>query len=262
MLKQTQVATVIPYFERFIARFPAIRELADADLDEVLHLWSGLGYYARARNMHRAARTVCEHHGGRFPEAFDEVAALPGIGRSTAGAILALSLGQRHPILDGNVKRVLCRHEGLEGWPGRPAVEKALWEISDRLTPDDGVAEYTQAMMDLGATICRRGRPDCDRCPVSGDCVARSQGRQQELPTPRPRRERPLRGRPGRNAGRLAWKWVVLPIIPNRRLRHNFLHRPANAHQPCGESNENRRTAHALPSARALDPGRPTLGSP
>ncbi|MGD8746674.1 MAG: A/G-specific adenine glycosylase, partial [Gammaproteobacteria bacterium] len=193
MLQQTQVATVIPYFERFIARFPAIRELADADLDEVLHLWSGLGYYARARNMHRAARTVCEHHGGRFPEAFDEVAALPGIGRSTAGAILALSLGQRHPILDGNVKRVLCRHEGLEGWPGRPAVEKALWEISDRLTPDDGVAEYTQAMMDLGATICRRGRPDCDRCPVSGDCVARSQGRQQELPTPRPRRERPLR---------------------------------------------------------------------
>ncbi|KPK57108.1 MAG: A/G-specific adenine glycosylase [Gammaproteobacteria bacterium] len=193
MLQQTQVATVIPYFERFIARFPAIRELADADLDEVLHLWSGLGYYARARNMHRAARTVCEHHGGRFPEAFDEVAALPGIGRSTAGAILALSLGQRHPILDGNVKRVLCRHEGLEGWPGRPAVEKALWEISDRLTPDERVAEYTQAMMDLGATICRRGRPDCDRCPVSGDCVARSQGRQQELPTPRPRRERPLR---------------------------------------------------------------------
>ncbi len=193
MLQQTQVATVIPYFERFMDRFPAVRELADGDIDEVLHLWSGLGYYARARNMHRAARIICERHGGRFPRAFEDVAALPGIGRSTAGAILALSLDQRHPILDGNVKRVLCRHAGVEGWPGRSAVEKTLWEIADRLTPEERVADYTQAMMDLGATVCRRGRPDCGACPISTDCVARMRGRQRELPTPRPRRKRPLR---------------------------------------------------------------------
>jgi len=193
MLQQTQVATVIPYFERFMARFPTVTDLADAPLDEVLHLWSGLGYYARARNLHRAAGMIRDRHRGRCPEAFDDLMALPGIGRSTAGAILALSRGQRHAILDGNVKRVLCRHRGIEGWPGQPAVEKGLWKIAQALTPDKQVADYTQAMMDLGATLCRRGRPDCEACPVNADCVAFANGRQQDLPSPRPRRERPLR---------------------------------------------------------------------
>ncbi len=193
MLQQTQVVTVIPYFERFMAHFPAVTDLADAPLDEVLHLWSGLGYYARARNLHRAAGVIRDRHGGRFPEAFDDVVNLPGIGRSTAGAILALARGQHHPILDGNVKRVLCRHRGIEGWPGRRAVETTLWEMADAFTPEENVAEYTQAMMDLGATVCRRGRPECSACPVSADCVALSRGRQRDLPAPRPRRERPLR---------------------------------------------------------------------
>jgi len=193
MLQQTQVTSVIPYFERFMARFPAVTDLAGASLDEVLHLWSGLGYYARARNLHRAAQVVRDHHAGRFPEDFDNVVALPGIGRSTAGAILALALGQRHPILDGNVRRVLCRHVGVEGRPGQAAVERTLWETAETLTPGSRVAEYTQAMMDIGATICRRGRPDCGACPVAADCVARRTGRQRDLPSPRPKRERPLR---------------------------------------------------------------------
>jgi A/G-specific adenine glycosylase len=193
MLQQTQVATVIPYFERFVTRFPTVSGLADAKLDEVLHLWSGLGYYARARNLHRAAGVVRDRHAGCFPEDFDQVLALPGIGRSTAGAILALSCGQRHSILDGNVKRVLCRHRGVEGWPGQPAVEKTLWNMVDMTTPETRVADYTQAMMDLGAMLCRRGKPACESCPVSGDCVALASDRQQDLPTPRPRRERPLR---------------------------------------------------------------------
>lgn len=193
MLQQTQVSTVIPYFERFMDRFPTATALADGPLDEVLHLWSGLGYYARARNLHRAAQVVRDRHGGRFPTDFDDVVALPGIGRSTAGAILALALNQRHPILDGNVRRVLCRHRGIEGWSGEAAIEKRLWETAENLTPVEGVAEYTQAMMDLGATLCRRGRPDCEACPVRADCVSRHTGRQQDIPAPRPRRERPLR---------------------------------------------------------------------
>jgi len=135
MLQQTQVATVIPYFQHFMERFPQVTDLADADLDEVLHLWSGLGYYARARNLHRAAESIRDDHGGQFPEDFDDVVALPGVGRSTAGAILALSCGQRRSILDGNVKRVLCRHRGIEGWPGRAAVERTLWQLADTLTP-------------------------------------------------------------------------------------------------------------------------------
>jgi len=206
MLQQTQVATVIPYFRRFMERFPQVTDLADADLDEVLHLWSGLGYYARARNLHRAAGLIRDHHGGRFPEDFDDVVALPGIGRSTAGAILALSCGQRRPILDGNVKRVLCRHRGIDGWPGRAAVEKTLWRLAEALTPGERVGEYTQAMMDLGATVCRRSRPQCDACPVSDDCVARAEGRQHALPVPRPARERPVRS-------------TVMLLITDRRGR-------------------------------------------
>ena len=201
MLQQTQVATVIPYFEAFVRRFPEVRSLAAARLDEVLHLWSGLGYYARARHLHRAARAIATQHGGEFPRTYAEVLALPGIGRSTAGAILALALGERHPILDGNVKRVLARSFGVEGFPGRPDIEKQLWSLADACTPTGRVAAYTQAIMDLGATVCTRARPACLLCPVNRGCVAREEGRESRLPTPRP----PLR-RPRRDA------WLVVAM--------------------------------------------------
>ncbi len=188
MLQQTRVETAIPYYERFLAAFPEVGTLAAATEDRVLHLWSGLGYYARARNLHRAARIVVEKHGGRFPEAFDAVLALPGVGRSTAGAILSLALGQRHPILDGNVKRVLARHFAVAGWPGRSAVSKRLWALSDRLTPTEAVADYNQAMMDLGATLCTRARPRCGRCPLRKSCRAAAAGAVERYPAPRPRR--------------------------------------------------------------------------
>jgi len=193
MLQQTQVAAVIPYFEAFTRRFPDVRLLAEARLDEVLHLWSGLGYYARARNLHRAAQAVLDRHGGRFPRDLESVMALPGIGRSTAGAILALSGGERHPILDGNVKRVLARQFGVEGYPGEAAVEARLWALADACTPYGRLAEYTQAIMDLGATVCTRSRPACLLCPVNDTCIARAGSREHQLPTPRPRAARPSR---------------------------------------------------------------------
>ena len=193
MLQQTQVSTVIPYYQRFMERFPGIAALADADLDQVLHLWTGLGYYARARNLHAAAVMMRDYHAGRFPESFDEVLCLPGIGRSTAAAILALACRQRHAILDGNVKRVLARFHAIEGWPGRAAVLQRLWELAEQHTPTRQVAEYTQAMMDLGATLCSRGKPGCDRCPLAEDCRARQAGRQRDFPSPRPRKLLPVR---------------------------------------------------------------------
>ena len=193
MLQQTQVATVIPYFERFMSRFPDMQELSEAPLDEVLHLWTGLGYYARARNLHTSAQQVVQHHGGRLPEDFDALLALPGIGRSTAGAILALSLGQRHPILDGNVKRVLTRVFGIEGDPGTAAPMKLLWLTAERLTPTQRVGAYTQAIMDLGATICTRARPACGECPIVGRCFAARAGRQGDFPGRRKMRQRPER---------------------------------------------------------------------
>ncbi|MHB8813999.1 MAG: A/G-specific adenine glycosylase [Steroidobacteraceae bacterium] len=193
MLQQTQVATVIPYYERFMQCFPDVATLAAAPLDEVLHLWSGLGYYARARNLHRAAARIAEEHGGRFPKGFEAVADLPGIGRSTAGAILALSRGERHPILDGNVRRVLSRHFGVEGSTSDRAVLQKLWDLSDQCTPTEHVDIYTQAVMDLGATLCIRRNPSCSTCPVSATCVAHRAGRQHELPSPKPARARRLR---------------------------------------------------------------------
>jgi A/G-specific adenine glycosylase len=193
MLQQTQVGTVIPYYEAFLQRFPDIGTLASARLDEVLHLWSGLGYYARARNLQRAARTIVERHGGEFPRDFDEVLALPGVGRSTAGAILALSRGERHAILDGNAKRVLTRHFGIEGYPGESAVERQLWALSEACLPTARVAEYTQAVMDLGATVCTRARPACLLCPLTAECVARAHNLQDRLPAPKPRTMRPRR---------------------------------------------------------------------
>jgi A/G-specific adenine glycosylase len=193
MLQQTQVTTVIPYFERFQDRFPDVEALAAATLDEVLHLWSGLGYYARGRNLHRAAREVVDRHGGWFPADFDSVQALPGIGRSTAGAILALSRDQRHAILDGNVKRVLARHFAIEGWSGENRVSNRFWEVSEGLTPVTRVADYTQAIMDLGATVCVRNRPTCDVCPLADTCLARRQGQVSQLPTRRPKKAKPVR---------------------------------------------------------------------
>ena len=171
MLQQTQVKTVIPYFVTFMRRFPDVSSLARATLDEVLHHWTGLGYYARARNLHRTAQMILADSGGGFPEDLDTLTALPGIGRSTAGAILAMAFNKRATILDGNVKRVLARHHAVPGYPGQSATTKRLWQLAQRYTPTDRVAEYTQAIMDLGATICTRHRPRCTACPVSATCA-------------------------------------------------------------------------------------------
>ena len=193
MLQQTQVATVIPYFERFMARFPTVTDLAAAPLDEVLHLWTGLGYYARARNLHKAAQQVVNLHGGQFPQTFDEVAALPGVGRSTAGAILSLSLGQHFPILDGNVKRVLARYCAIDGWPGKKEVEKKLWDVSEQVTPAQGVSQFNQAMMDIGAMVCTRSKPKCELCPVNPGCMAYANSSWAKYPGKKPKQTLPER---------------------------------------------------------------------
>jgi A/G-specific adenine glycosylase len=193
MLQQTQVQTVIPYYERFMQRFPTVRALADAPLDDVLHHWSGLGYYARARNLHKAAGQIRDLYNGEFPEDFEAVSGLPGIGRSTAGAILSLACGQHFPILDGNVKRVLARYHAVDGWPGNSTVLKALWQLSEAATPAARVAAYNQAMMDLGATLCTRGKPACERCPLADGCRAREEGEPGRYPGAKPRRAIPVR---------------------------------------------------------------------
>ncbi len=193
MLQQTQVGTVIPFFARFVDRLPTVGALAAAPLDEVLALWAGLGYYARARNLWRAARIVMAEHGGELPTTFDALHALPGIGRSTAGAILAQAHGQRWPILDGNVKRVLARYHAVAGWPGLPAVANELWRHADAHTPHERLADYTQAIMDLGATLCTRTRPACTVCALASDCAACRSGTQAQYPGPRPRRGRAQR---------------------------------------------------------------------
>jgi A/G-specific adenine glycosylase len=193
MLQQTQVATVIPYYERFMARFPGVQALAAAPVDEVLHHWSGLGYYARARNLHRAAGHVVERHAGEFPRDLEAMQALPGVGRSTAGAILSLAGGQRAAILDGNVKRVLARHFAVPGWPGRSKVLAGLWELAESLTPMSAVADYNQAMMDLGATLCTRRNPRCGECPLATGCQARKVGKPHDYPGRKPKKRLPER---------------------------------------------------------------------
>ena len=193
MLQQTQVATVIPYFRRFLADFPTVTALAQAPLNAVLERWAGLGYYARARHLHRCAQQVAAAYGGRFPETPAELAALPGIGRSTAAAIAVFAFGARAAILDGNVKRVLARCFGVEGFPGSVPVERRLWALAESLLPDADLEAYTQGLMDLGATVCRRSRPVCESCPVRPGCVAFRKGRQADLPTPRPRKALPER---------------------------------------------------------------------
>ncbi|MEM6640743.1 MAG: A/G-specific adenine glycosylase [Pseudomonadota bacterium] len=193
MLQQTQVATVIPYFERFMASFPDVSALAAAPTDEVLHHWSGLGYYARARNLHKAAQAIVEQHGGICPDTAEEWVALPGVGRSTAGAIVAQAFGVREAILDGNVKRVLARYHGVRGYPGKKDVEKTLWTRAWQHTPHERLCDYTQAIMDLGATLCTRRRPDCGHCPVRGDCEAMAENLQEVLPERKPRKAKPVR---------------------------------------------------------------------
>ena len=191
MLQQTQVATVIPYYQRFVARFPDVSVLAAASEDDVLAHWSGLGYYTRARNLHRAAHTILQRHGGKFPGNFDDILALPGIGRSTAAAISVFAFHERHAILDGNVKRVLARYFALAGFTGDKKIEVQLWRRAEALLPVHDLASYTQGLMDLGALICTRSKPQCCACPLQTDCAAHQGGQVAQLPTPRPRKALP-----------------------------------------------------------------------
>jgi len=193
MLQQTQVNTVIPYFERFMQFFPSVQALADAPLDTVLHLWTGLGYYARARNLHKTAQIIVQNHEGLFPDNLAQMQALPGIGRSTAGAILAICHGRATPILDGNVKRLLCRVGCIEGWPGETQTLQRLWQLAERLMPNTNTAAYTQAMMDLGAMICTRSKPRCQICPLQSQCQAYLQAKTQQLPYPKPTKTLPVK---------------------------------------------------------------------
>ncbi|HTN47919.1 MAG TPA: A/G-specific adenine glycosylase [Burkholderiaceae bacterium] len=193
MLQQTQVVTVLPYFRRFVERFPNVRTLAAAPIDAVMSTWSGLGYYSRARHLHRCAQEIVARHGGRFPRSAEVLAQLPGIGRSTAAAIAAFAWGVRAPILDGNVKRVLTRHFGIEGYPGDAATERHLWQIAESELPDMEIEAYTQGLMDLGSAICTPRTPGCAQCPLRASCVASRDGRTAQLPTPRAPRARPLR---------------------------------------------------------------------
>jgi A/G-specific adenine glycosylase len=193
MLQQTQVKTVIPYFTTFMDRFPTVESLAKAPQDEVLHLWTGLGYYARARNLHKTAIKVATELNGRFPDTVESLCELPGVGRSTAGAIASIAGGQRAAILDGNVKRVLARYHTVAGWPGKTAVHHALWEIAEDHTPHTRFADYTQAMMDLGATVCTRSAPACQRCPLVQDCSGFASGEPTLYPGKKPRKILPVR---------------------------------------------------------------------
>lgn len=198
MLQQTQVGSVIGYFQRFMNRFPDVESLAGATEDEVLQLWSGLGYYARARNLRKAARVIVESYGGNFPRSAQSIEELPGVGRSTAAAIAAFAFGERVAILDGNVKRVLARRFGIEGYPGATAVEGRLWSLASSLIPNgrrkqSGIEAYTQGLMDLGATICTRRNPACGDCPVATDCIARRADRIAQVPAARPKRAHPIR---------------------------------------------------------------------
>lgn len=193
MLQQTRVSTVIPYYLRFVDTFPDLDALAAASQDRVLEHWSGLGYYSRARNLHQAARIIASEHDGEFPQGIEPLMALPGIGQSTAAAILAQALDQRHAILDGNVKRVLCRYHAIAGWPGKTGVQKQLWQLAEQHTPEERVADYTQAIMDLGATLCGRSSPRCTQCPLVTDCAACQQQSVERYPTPRPKKILPVK---------------------------------------------------------------------
>ncbi|MDR2240569.1 MAG: A/G-specific adenine glycosylase [Zoogloeaceae bacterium] len=235
MLQQTQVATVIPYYRRFLARFPDLTSLAAAPAEEVMALWSGLGYYARARNLQRAAQLIVAHHGGHFPQRLTDIEALPGIGRSTASAIAVFAFGARAAILDGNVKRVLARAFGIEGFPGQKAVETRLWTLAESLLPSRDLAAYTQGLMDLGATLCTRAQPRCNVCPVTTACVALREDRVAALPAPRAKRavpQRTVKMLVLRQRGRVLleqrpphgiWGGLLsLPELPQGKLPHRY----------------------------------------
>lgn len=213
MLQQTQVKTVIPYYKKFTAKFPNINSLANASLDDVLALWTGLGYYARGRNLHKTAGVIASSHGGEMPSTLQELIALPGIGRSTAGAIMALAHHQSFSILDGNVKRVLARYFAISGWPGNKKIEESLWEKADQLLPNNRIANYIQAQMDLGATICTRSKPNCSHCPLSTDCQAFQKNEVVKFPTPKAKKTIPTR----------QTRWLVAQSINNEIL---LQHRP------------------------------------
>ena len=215
MLQQTQVSTVLGYFDRFMEALPSVQALAAAAEDEVLHLWTGLGYYTRARNLHKAAKLVVEQHGGEFPRSVEQLAELPGIGRSTAGAIASLSMGLRAPILDGNVKRVLARYQAQQGYPGEPKVAAQLWQLAEQLTPHERVNHYTQAMMDLGATLCTRSKPSCLLCPVRAGCRAHLLGRETDFPEPKPRKALPQ-------------KRTLMPLLANAEGAILLYRRPSS----------------------------------
>jgi A/G-specific adenine glycosylase len=193
MLQQTQVATVIPYFERFMTTFPAVADLAAAEQDQVLHLWTGLGYYSRARNLHKTAQIITSEHNGQFPANVEALSELPGIGRSTAGAIAAIGHNQHAAILDGNVKRVLARLHAVAGWPGKSLVLKTLWQFAEAHTPAERTADYTQAMMDMGATLCTRSKPNCGQCPLQSDCLAFANGKPSDYPGKKPKKTLPVK---------------------------------------------------------------------
>ncbi|MET3715828.1 A/G-specific adenine glycosylase [Pseudomonas sp. PvP001] len=215
MLQQTQVSTVLNYFDRFMAALPTVQALAEAPEDEVLHLWTGLGYYTRARNLQKTARIVMAEHGGEFPHDVEKLVELPGIGLSTAGAIASISMGLRAPILDGNVKRVLARYTAQEGYPGEPKVAKALWATAERLTPQTRVNHYTQAMMDLGATLCTRSKPSCLLCPLEKSCEAHMLGLEIRYPVPKPRKAVPQRA-------------TLMPLLANREGAILLYRRPSS----------------------------------
>jgi len=248
MLQQTQVETVKTYYERFIARFPDVAALAAAPQDEVMRLWSGLGYYARARNLHRAAGEIVARHGGELPDSFEALLELPGIGRSTAGAILALARGQRHPILDGNVKRVLARVFLVEEPADSTAGLRKLWALSETATPAIRVAAYTQAIMDLGATVCTRANPACDRCPLAQDCAALAAGRAGELPVPR--RRAPRRFRRTHMLFVVAAGRVQLERRPSRGIWGGLWAPPEFAHAAEAEASLAARFGLAAPTRR------------
>lgn len=214
MLQQTQVSTVLDYFARFMQALPSIQALAAAPLDEVLHLWTGLGYYSRARNLHKTAQIICQNYSGELPRDVQVLATLPGIGPSTAGAIASLSMDLRAPILDGNVKRVLARYSALASYPGSSQASKQLWQLAEQLTPQQDVAQYTQAMMDLGATLCTRKQPDCSRCPVRQGCLAYQTNQQHCLPVTRPRKTLPE-------------KHVSMPLLVNQNGAILLYQRPS-----------------------------------
>lgn len=248
MLQQTQVSAVIGYYAKFMQRFPTIASLASASQEEVLQYWSGLGYYSRARNLHQAAIDIVEKHRGQFPQDFATIQTLPGIGRSTAAAIASFAFHQVQTILDGNVKRVLARHHRIEGWPGTPAVEKQLWALAESLLPAEEMVAYTQGLMDLGATLCTRSKPQCQRCPVQASCQAFLQGQVAALPTPKPRKVLPekdttmlvfmdgndvmLEKRPAKGIWGGLWSFPEiinvdqhLPnVTPLEKLTHTFTH--------------------------------------